>query len=111
MHSTSLRKILIGAAFFVLSTVVAVIGYWLAGWNLLDAIYHFGAAVAKIVENNGLVPGIDQRDTGVGADIACTAGYKNVRQAKGPKREKPEYTARASIRAMIGLLARRYSIR
>ena len=33
------RRILIGAAFFGGTCVVAVIGYMLAGWSLLDAIY------------------------------------------------------------------------
>ena len=34
-----MRKVLIGAAVFVLSTIVAVIGYWMAGWSLLEAFY------------------------------------------------------------------------
>lgn len=39
MQSTSVNKVLIGAAVFVLSSVVAVVGYWIAGWSLLEAIY------------------------------------------------------------------------
>ncbi|MHC4876739.1 MAG: potassium channel family protein [Planctomycetota bacterium] len=39
MRSSSIQKILIGAVFFAVSSVVAVVGYWLAGWSLLEAIY------------------------------------------------------------------------
>ena len=39
MHSQSIRKVLFGTAFFVLSSLVAVMGYWMAGWSLLEAIY------------------------------------------------------------------------
>ncbi len=35
----SFRRIFTGAIFFVITSVVAVVGYTLAGWNLLDAIY------------------------------------------------------------------------
>lgn len=38
MQST-VRKILIGTVFFVLTTVVAVLGYWWSGWTLLESIY------------------------------------------------------------------------
>jgi voltage-gated potassium channel len=38
MHG-SFRRIFTGAIFFVITSVVAVVGYTLAGWNLLDAIY------------------------------------------------------------------------
>jgi voltage-gated potassium channel len=36
---TSLQRIVIGVATFVLTVVIAVTGYVLAGWTLLDAIY------------------------------------------------------------------------
>lgn len=36
---SSIRKIMIGAAFFGLSSIVAVFGYWLAGWSLLESVY------------------------------------------------------------------------
>lgn len=36
---SSVRKVLIGTVIFVVSTAVAVIGYWMAGWSLLEAIY------------------------------------------------------------------------
>lgn len=36
---TSLQRIVIGVATFVITVVVAVTGYVLAGWTLLDAIY------------------------------------------------------------------------
>lgn len=35
----SLRKVCIGSVFFLLTCVVAVIGYTMAGWSLLEAIY------------------------------------------------------------------------
>lgn len=35
----SLRKIAIGFVFLIATCVVAVVGYWLAGWDLLDAVY------------------------------------------------------------------------
>lgn len=35
----SFRRIFTGAIFFIITSVVAVVGYTLAGWNLLDAIY------------------------------------------------------------------------
>lgn len=38
MHA-SLRKVLIGATFFTGSCLAAVIGYVIAGWDFLDAIY------------------------------------------------------------------------
>lgn len=34
-----MRKVLTGAAIFAVSMVVAVIGYWIAGWSLLEAVY------------------------------------------------------------------------
>ncbi|QGJ70048.1 Voltage-gated potassium channel Kch [Planctomycetales bacterium 10988] len=36
---TSVQKIFLGSIFFLLTSFIAVIGYWLAGWELLDAIY------------------------------------------------------------------------
>jgi voltage-gated potassium channel len=36
---SSFKKILIGAAFFAITQLVAVIGYMLAGWSFLDALY------------------------------------------------------------------------
>lgn len=38
MHS-SFRRIFTGLIFFILTSVIAVVGYTLAGWNLLDATY------------------------------------------------------------------------
>ena len=38
MQSSS-RKIVVGTAVFVITMVTAVVGYWLAGWSLLEAIY------------------------------------------------------------------------
>jgi len=35
----SFRRIFTGAIFFVMTSVVAVCGYTLAGWTLLDAVY------------------------------------------------------------------------
>jgi voltage-gated potassium channel len=35
----SLRRIVIGAVFFGLTCIIAVIGYMVAGWHFLDAIY------------------------------------------------------------------------
>jgi voltage-gated potassium channel len=34
-----MQKVMIGAVFFALSSIVAVVGYWLAGWSLLEAVY------------------------------------------------------------------------
>lgn len=36
---SSLRKVLLGTTFFLGSCLAAVVGYVLAGWNVLDAIY------------------------------------------------------------------------
>ena len=38
MHD-SLLKIVLGTAFFILTTIIAVIGYLLFGWTAIDAIY------------------------------------------------------------------------
>lgn len=38
MESSS-KKILIGASVFAITIVVAIFGYWIAGWSLLEAIY------------------------------------------------------------------------
>lgn len=35
----SVRKVLIGASIFVATCVIAVFGYWMAGWSLIEAIY------------------------------------------------------------------------
>jgi voltage-gated potassium channel len=37
--SNSFQRVLMGAAFFGMTCVIAVAGYMLAGWNFLDAIY------------------------------------------------------------------------
>ena len=37
--NSSVRRIVVGAAFFGFTCVVAVIGYMMAGWQLLDAVY------------------------------------------------------------------------
>ena len=34
-----LKTVLSGVTFFVLTWTVAIVGYWLAGWGLLDAVY------------------------------------------------------------------------
>lgn len=39
MFSSSVRKTLIGASVFGITCIIAVIGYRLAGWHTLDAIY------------------------------------------------------------------------
>ena len=36
---TPFKKIFVGAAIFAGTCVVAVLGYWLAGWSLLEAVY------------------------------------------------------------------------
>jgi len=36
---SSIRKVVVGALFFVASCIVAIIGYMLAGWSLLEALY------------------------------------------------------------------------
>lgn len=36
---SSMRKVMTGAVIFATTSIVAVIGYWLAGWSLLEAIY------------------------------------------------------------------------
>lgn len=36
---SSTRKIIIGAGIFAATIVVAVVGYWLAGWSLLESFY------------------------------------------------------------------------
>ncbi|MEZ6046738.1 MAG: NAD-binding protein [Planctomycetaceae bacterium] len=36
---SSLRKILIGTIFFVITNIIAIFGYWFAGWDMLEAIY------------------------------------------------------------------------
>lgn len=36
---SSVKKVLVGTIVFLVSTVVAVVGYWMAGWSLLEAIY------------------------------------------------------------------------
>lgn len=38
MESSS-KKILIGASVFATTIVIAIFGYWIAGWSLLEAIY------------------------------------------------------------------------
>ncbi|MBD2021728.1 two pore domain potassium channel family protein, partial [Leptolyngbya sp. FACHB-36] len=38
MHS-SLKRILVGVSFFSLTITVAVLGYMLAGWDLMDSLY------------------------------------------------------------------------
>ena len=35
----SFRRILIGTAFFVLTVIIAVVGYIFFGWTILDSIY------------------------------------------------------------------------
>ena len=37
--NSSWRRILIGALFLAATSVIAVAGYMLAGWNFLDAVY------------------------------------------------------------------------
>lgn len=39
LMQSSVKKVLVWTVVFVVTTVVAVIGYWLAGWSLLEAIY------------------------------------------------------------------------
>ena len=38
MHD-SFKTILRGATFFCLTWLIAITGYWWAGWSLLDAVY------------------------------------------------------------------------
>jgi voltage-gated potassium channel len=54
---SSLKRILIGASFFGLTLICAVIGYIMAGWNLLDAIYMvvitvFGVGYGEVLPVN-----------------------------------------------------------
>ncbi|AJD56616.1 potassium channel family protein [Synechococcus elongatus] len=35
----ALRKVVIGGLFFLATQAIAILGYWLSGWSLLDAIY------------------------------------------------------------------------
>jgi voltage-gated potassium channel len=37
--SNSIRRMVVGGAFFAMTCIVAVLGYMLAGWQFLDAIY------------------------------------------------------------------------
>ena len=39
LMQSSLKKVLFGALFFVASCVIAIIGYTLAGWTVLEALY------------------------------------------------------------------------
>ena len=39
LMQSSLKKVLFGALFFVVSCVVAIIGYTVAGWTVLEAFY------------------------------------------------------------------------
>ena len=39
MTQSSIRKILLGTAFFAVSCAVAIVGYVLAGWTVLEAVY------------------------------------------------------------------------
>ena len=59
--NTSMRRIIIGGVFFALTCLVAVIGYMVAGWQLLDAVYMVvitvfgvGYGEAKPLDNSGL---------------------------------------------------------
>ncbi|QDU78834.1 Voltage-gated potassium channel Kch [Polystyrenella longa] len=36
---SSFRKILIGAVFFLITNIIAIFGYWYAGWDILEAVY------------------------------------------------------------------------
>ncbi|MBT5018678.1 MAG: two pore domain potassium channel family protein, partial [Planctomicrobium sp.] len=36
---SSTKKILIGTSIFFTTMIIAVIGYWSAGWSLLEAVY------------------------------------------------------------------------
>ncbi len=60
MHS-SLRKILVGAIFFVCSCVIAIFAYCMAGWSFLEAVYMvtitiFGVGYGEVrpIEQTGL---------------------------------------------------------
>ena len=57
----SVRRIVVGAAFFALTCLVAIAGYMLAGWEMLDAIYMVvitvfgvGYGEAQPLDNTGL---------------------------------------------------------
>ncbi|HTU27668.1 MAG TPA: NAD-binding protein [Pirellulales bacterium] len=59
--NASLRRMLTGAIFFALTCIVAVTGYMIAGWEMLDAIYMVvitvfgvGYGEAKPLDNPGL---------------------------------------------------------
>lgn len=39
LMQSSIRKVLTGTVVFLVSAIVGVVGYWLAGWSLLEAIY------------------------------------------------------------------------
>ena len=57
----SLQRILIGTSFFIVTVIVAVVGYVVAGWELMDAIYMvvitiFGVGYGEVkpLESNSL---------------------------------------------------------
>ena len=59
--TSSLRRIIIGGTFFGLTCIGAVVGYMLAGWQMLDAIYMvvitvFGVGFGEVMplDNPGL---------------------------------------------------------
>lgn len=59
--NSSVRKVVLGAVFFGLTCVVAVVGYMIAGWEMLDAIYMvvitvFGVGYGETqpLDNSGL---------------------------------------------------------
>ncbi|MEZ6091567.1 MAG: NAD-binding protein [Pirellulaceae bacterium] len=62
MHnSNSISKMLVGIGFFVLTCVVAVIGYSIAGWSLVDSLYMvvitiFGVGYGEVqpIDTSGL---------------------------------------------------------
>ena len=39
MMQSSLRKVVVGTLFFVASCIVAIVGYMLAGWTVVEAVY------------------------------------------------------------------------
>lgn len=59
--SDSLRKMLVGSAFFLATCVIAVAGYTAAGWSFVDSVYMvvitiFGVGYGEVqpIEGNGL---------------------------------------------------------
>ncbi len=56
---------------------VALNKYWSPPTDLLYPVYYVLPAVAQVIEDQYVVPGLSQGDAGVGADKAGAAGNEN----------------------------------